>query len=209
MYYLKTTPWYIRMFQPKGLIWDIKTTAKEIYLTFDDGPIPEITPWVIDLLKTYNIKATFFCVGENVEKYPDIFNLLIENEHAIGNHTYHHVNLNAIAPEIYLEEVRKCDDLVKSTLFRPPHGNISKLTAKILRQTYNIVMWSVIAADFDKKISKEKCLHIATKNIYPGCIITFHDSLKAQENMQYALPRFIAFALKEGYTFKKLPETLL
>ncbi len=198
---LYSAPFWIRTLYPKSLTWRIKTSLPEIFLTFDDGPIPEVTPLVINILKKYNIKATFFCVGENVQKYPEVFKLLTEDGHAIGNHTFHHVKAWKTDYKSYLSEVVECNNLVNSNLFRPPHGQITRKIAKTLRKDYRIIMWSALTGDFNKKLSGDQCLANAIKNTRPGSIIVFHDSLKARERMEYALPLYIEYCMKQGYSF--------
>jgi len=197
-------PFWIRALYPKSLTWRIKTSQPEVFLTFDDGPIPDVTPLVISILKKYNIKATFFCVGENVQKYPDVFKLLLKNGHAIGNHTYHHVKAWKTDYKSYLSEVDECNKLVNSNLFRPPHGQITRKLAQTLKNDYRIIMWSALTGDYDKKLSKAECLANAIKYTRPGSIIVFHDSLKACERMEYALPLYIEYCIKQGYTFGTL-----
>ena len=198
---LYSAPFWIRSIYPKGLTWRIKTSRKELFLTFDDGPIPEVTQLVISILKKYNVKATFFCVGENVDKYPEVFDLLVKEGHAIGNHTYHHVKAWKISSESYLSEVEQCNNLVKSNLFRPPHVQINRKLAKTLSKNYRIIMWSALTGDYNKKLSGDQCLANAIKNTAPGSIIVFHDSLKARERMEFALPLYIEYCIQKGFTF--------
>jgi peptidoglycan/xylan/chitin deacetylase (PgdA/CDA1 family) len=199
-----SAPFWIRALYPKNLTWRIKTSQPEVFLTFDDGPIPDVTPLVISILKKYNIKATFFCVGENVQKYPDVFKLLLKDGHAIGNHTYHHVKAWKTDYKSYLSEIEECNKLVTSNLFRPPHGQITRKLAQTLKKDYRIIMWSALTGDYDKKLSKAQCLANAIQNTRPGSIIVFHDSLKASERMEYVLPLYIEYCIKQGYTFGTL-----
>ena len=201
---LYSAPFWIRAIYPKGLIWRVPTMLPELFLTFDDGPVPEVTPFVLSILKKYNIKATFFCVGENIQKYPAVFDLLKKEGHAVGNHTFHHVKGWKTDYHTYMSEIEQCNRLVKSKLFRPPHGQINWKIAQSLRQDYRIVMWSALTGDYNKKQSGEQCLANAVNNTRPGSIIVFHDSLKARERMEYALPLYIEYCLKNGFTFKKL-----
>ena len=196
-----SAPFWIRAIYPKGLIWYMPVTRREIFLTFDDGPVPEVTPLVLGILKKFNVKATFFCVGENVQKYPEVFDLLIKDGHAIGNHTFHHVKAWKRDFNTYLSEVEQCNLLVKSRLFRPPHGQINLRLARNLSKNYKVIMWSALTGDYDKKLSGERCLVNAVKNTRPGSIIVFHDSVKALERMEYALPLYIEYCIKEGYSF--------
>lgn len=185
-------------------LWKVKTSEKVIYLTFDDGPIPEVTPWVIDQLKQYNAKATFFCVGENITKYPEVFNQILQQGHSVGNHTYNHLNGWKTSKEEYLANFQKFEEIQPTTLFRPPYGRIKLSQAKTLLLSHKIVMWSVLTKDYDQGISKENCLKNAIKSAKEGSIVLFHDSLKAQTNLQYVLPKFLEHFSNLGYKFKKL-----
>jgi peptidoglycan/xylan/chitin deacetylase (PgdA/CDA1 family) len=187
-------------------IWEMPDREKKIYLTFDDGPTPEITAWTLAQLRQYNAKATFFCIGDNIEKYPDIFKKLIAEGHSIGNHTFNHLNGWKTQTQNYLENTKKCDDSISKLttdhcrLFRPPYGKIKKSQAKILlEQGYKIIMWDVLSADFDTEITAEKCLENVLSNIKPGSIIIFHDSIKAFKNLEYTLPKTLAFLKENGY----------
>lgn len=197
------TPYLIRKLYSKA-VWRIPNSEKKIYLTFDDGPIPEITEWVLDVLKEKNILATFFCVGDNIENNRPIFNKIIEEGHRIGNHTYNHLKGWKTHTKSYIDNVELCNKLVQSNLFRPPYGRIKKSQLNILSKKYKIIMWDVLSGDYDKKINPEQCFENVTKNVRPGSIIVFHDSLKAKEKLQYALPKFIDFALRENYKFELL-----
>lgn len=201
---LYSAPFWIRAIYPKGLIWRVPTNSREVFLTFDDGPVPEVTPLVLDILRKYSIKATFFCVGENVQKYQEIYDQLIKDGHDTGNHTYHHVKAWKTDFNTYLSEVEQCSKLVKSSLFRPPHGQINRKIARKLRKEYRIIMWSALSGDYDKNLSGHQCLANAIKHTGPGSVIVFHDSLKARERMEYALPLYIEYCLKKGYTFGRL-----
>lgn len=197
------TPYLIRKLYSKA-VWRIPNSEKKIYLTFDDGPIPEITEWVLDVLKEKNILATFFCVGDNVENNRPLFNKIILEGHRIGNHTYNHLKGWKTHTKSYINNVELCNKLVQSNLFRPPYGRIKKSQLNILSKKYKIIMWDVLSGDYDKKINPEQCLENVTKNVRAGSIIVFHDSLKAKEKLQYALPKFIDFALQENYKFELL-----
>ena len=199
-----SAPFWIRAIYPKNLTWRIPTSQKEVFLTFDDGPVPEVTPLVLGILKKYNVKATFFCVGENVQKYPEVFDLLLKDGHVIGNHTFHHVKAWKTDFNAYLSEVEKCNILVKSRLFRPPHGQINRKLARNLSADYQLIMWSALTGDYNKELSGERCLKNAVKNTKPGSIIVFHDSVKAMGRMEYALPLYIEYCMKEGYSFSVL-----
>jgi len=201
---LYSPPFWLKAIYPSGLTWNVRTSQREIFLTFDDGPIPEVTPLVLTILKKYNIKATFFCVGENVQKYPEIFEKVLNDGHAVGNHTFHHIKAWKTDYNTYLSEVEQCHQLVKSKLFRPPHGQINRKIARKIGKDYQIIMWSVLTADYDKSLSGGQCLNIAVKYTKPGAIVVFHDSMKAKERMEYALPLYIEYCLKEGFSFKVL-----
>lgn len=173
------------------LIWEIKTTNKEIYLTFDDGPDPEVTPWVLDQLKAHQAKATFFCVGENVEKYPEIYKRILAEGHTVGNHTYGHLNGWKTSYDKYIVSVKKCSHVFGAHLFRPPHGRISKRQIKKLKKRYKIIMWSLLSGDFDDTISSAECSYNTVQYSEPGSIVVFHDSQKCKKTLFEALPKIL------------------
>ncbi|MBA4155029.1 polysaccharide deacetylase family protein [Flavobacterium sp.] len=192
-------------------VWNISNGEKKVYLTFDDGPTPEITEWVLEQLKTYNAKATFFCIGNNMAKHPEIFKRLLNEGHTIGNHTQNHVKGWKTENNTYFEEVEKCDEVISkhtnidSKLFRPPYGKIKPSQSIYLRKIgYKIIMWDVLSADFDTTISKEKCLENVLKNVESGSIIVFHDSIKAFPNLEYTLPKTLEFLSKNGYVCDRI-----
>ena len=194
-------------------IWDIAATENVIYLTFDDGPTPEITDWTLDVLKQYNAKATFFCIGNNIEKYPDIFERTIKAGHAIGNHTQNHIKGWKTNTKDYLSNISEAKNVIdmylenfgKSILFRPPYGQITPKQGKqLMALGYKIVMWDVLSFDWETSISKETCLNNVLTKVSAGSIIVFHDSVKASKNMQYALPKVLDHFSKKGYAFKAL-----
>ncbi len=187
-----------------NLTWEIKTTNKEIFLTFDDGPHPKITPQVLKILDEFDVKATFFCVGENIDKHPDTYKLILNNGHKTGNHSYNHLNGWKTPNANYFSNIEKADKLINSKLFRPPYGRISLSQIKPLSKIYSIVMWTVLTYDFDQKVSREQCLSNSIKNTKPGSIVVFHDSLKAADNVLYALPLFLKHFLDRGYSFSLL-----
>lgn len=201
-------PQIARLITGNGVVWDIPTTEKKLYLTFDDGPIPELTPLILDILNEYNVKATFFCVGENIKKHPEIFNLLLKNNHDIGNHTYNHLNGWKMSGSTYVKNVKKFDKLFYTPLLRPPYGKIKPVQIFKLATTHRIIQWSVLTCDFDETLSGYECLQIAIGNIYNGAIVVFHDNIKATQRVLYALPRFIEYCLAEGYTFHLISEEL-
>jgi len=208
-YWVKTR-WFIKKIF-SGFVWDIPTAEKTVYLTFDDGPIPQITEWVLDILKQHSIKATFFCIGDNIEKHPDVFNKVVAEGHTIGNHTFNHINGWKTNNINYFENITACrESIVKrsgihATLFRPPYGKIKRSQAKELRGLgYKIIMWDVLSADFDTTITPEHCLQNVTKNATNGSVIIFHDSIKAFANLEYALPKVIEYLKENGYRFRTI-----
>ncbi len=196
-----TVPKIIRAFYP-DLIW--QKNEQGIFLTFDDGPHPGITPAVLKILKDSDVKATFFCVGDNVKKYPDIYKNIIDEGHKTGNHTFNHLNGWKTPTEPYIDNVLKADNLIDSKLFRPPYGKIKRSQIKELKKDFDIIMWSVLTYDFSKKTSPEKCFKNSLKGLKDGSIIVFHDNIKADKNLFYALPRFIKAAKEQGFEFKTL-----
>tara|TARA_R110001592_G_scaffold166877_1_gene402136 strand:+ start:50 stop:667 length:618 start_codon:yes stop_codon:yes gene_type:complete len=203
--FLVKTPLAIKKSFP-SLVWDIPNNTKTIYLTFDDGPTPEITTWVLETLKKHKIKATFFVVGENVKKHPEIYQQLINEGHAIGNHTYNHLNGWKTKSSDYLQNIEKCAELVDSNLFRPPYGRIKNTQIRKLKQHYKIIMWDVLSGDFDFKTSPEQCADNVIENVKPGSIIVFHDSAKAEKNLKYALPKALEYLKQQGFTFGVITE---
>lgn len=189
-------------------LWRKPNDEKKIYLTFDDGPITEITEFVLETLNKFNAKATFFCIGDNVVKHPKVFNKLIENQHTVGNHTFNHLKGWNTENNDYFENVQQCESVLfqdnQKKLFRPPYGRIKKSQAKILISDYEIVMWDVLTADYSKDISKENCLKNALKYTESGSIVVFHDSIKAFNNMSYTLPRLLNEFSEQGYSFESL-----
>lgn len=186
------------------LTWELPNNENKIYLTFDDGPTPEITDWTLDLLKQFNIKATFFCLGQNVEKYPKIYQRILDEGHAVGNHSYSHPSGWKTSDVDYFDDIEKSQKLIDSKFLRPPYGRITKSQAKYLKERYSIIMWSVLSGDFDAKTTPEKCLDNVLKNTESGAIIVFHDSEKAEPNLKYALPKAIESLLSKGFLFEKL-----
>jgi len=199
--YLVKTPKFIQNLFPNYL-WRKSTEEKVLYLTFDDGPIPQVTPWVLKQLTKYNAKGTFFCVGDNVKKYPEIFDAVKEAGHSVGNHTVHHLNGWTTDNLAYFHNTRHCARLVNSDLFRPPYGRLKPKQATFLQRHYNIVMWDVLSGDFDENISGEECFQNVIKSAKNGSIIVFHDSLKAFPRLEYVLPKVLAHYAKLGYKFE-------
>ncbi|MDB5132017.1 MAG: Peptidoglycan/xylan/chitin deacetylase, PgdA/CDA1 family [Mucilaginibacter sp.] len=204
--YLVKTPWLLKKLYPQ-LTWHMNNASRCIYLTFDDGPIPIVTPFVLNILKQYNAKATFFCIGDNVRKYPEIFEQVKNEGHTIGNHTYNHLKGWDTDDQTYLNNFLQADKLLNTALFRPPYGRMKRSQANLLKETIpglDIIMWSVLSGDFDIGLTPEKCLENVLKNARGGDIILFHDSLKAKERMEYALPRAMEYWSKKGFEFKSL-----
>lgn len=201
--YLVKTPFLLRWLYPT-LIWRQSAREKCIYLTFDDGPIPVVTPFVLETLKKFGAKATFFCIGDNVTRHPDIYKLILADGHAVGNHTFNHLRGWDTPLTEYIDNVQKCAEVVKSNLFRPPHGRGTRSQYSALRSQYSIVMWDVLSGDFDQGLSPEKCLQNVIKNTGNGSIVVFHDSLKAFERLQFTLPRALEYWAARGYSFKAL-----
>lgn len=211
MYFVKS-PLLLKWFY-SALIWNKSRSKKIVYLTFDDGPIPNVTDFVLNTLKTFKIKATFFCIGDNIIKHPTLFERLKSEGHAIGNHTFNHLNGWKTNNETYLHNVLKCQELTQTHLFRPPYGRIKKSQIKKLNAQslkfkpstpLEIVMWDVLSGDFDPSISPEKCFQHVIKNTENGSIIVFHDSLKAFDRLHYALPKTIEYLINQGYQFGTL-----
>jgi peptidoglycan/xylan/chitin deacetylase (PgdA/CDA1 family) len=189
-------------------IWDIPNNENKIYLTFDDGPTPNVTEWVLELLEKEKIKATFFCIGNNIEKHPEIFNLIIEKGHSIGNHTFNHLQGWKTTTKQYIENVElNATEICKLNteyckLFRPPYGKIKPSQSKLLRKKgFKIIMWDVLSKDYDATCSPGKCLENVVKNTKQGSIIVFHDSIKAQNNLKYVLPKAIEILKNKGFVF--------
>jgi peptidoglycan/xylan/chitin deacetylase (PgdA/CDA1 family) len=196
-------------------IWDMPTTKKELYLTFDDGPTPEITNWTLDILKQYHAKATFFCIGSNIEKHPNIFESIIKDGHAVGNHTQNHIKGWTTKNKNYLKDIKEAQTIINSktenlqssivALFRPPYGQIKpKQGRKLIDIGYQIIMWDVLSFDWDQDLSEEKCLENVVSKSKSGSIVVFHDSVKASRNMMYTLPKVLEYFSKKGFCFKAL-----
>jgi len=198
-----TTPYILRMFYP-SLLWEMPEGEKKIYITFDDGPHPTITPQVLEILKKFNAKATFFCVGNNVKKYKDTFEMIVKDGHSVGGHTYNHEKGWNTKTKKYVESVNETQGLIKSSLFRPPHGRIKSSQIRKLKNNYKLVAWSVIAYDWDKSLNPEDCFNNVVKNADDGSIVVFHDSEKAVKNMIPALTKVLEYYSEKGFTFEKL-----
>lgn len=197
-------PFFLRWFSPDHLVCDLPGTDKVIYLTFDDGPIPDVTPEILGILSQHRVKATFFMVGDNVKKHPDVFQQVIDQEHAVGNHTFHHLNGWVTTTGSYIEDVARCADLVKSNLFRPPYGRFTPVQYWMLKKDYHFILWSVLSYDFHRNTSPEQCLENVIQYTKPGSVVVFHDSLKAIEKVRHALPRFLDHFMNLGFRFETL-----
>lgn len=197
--------WWMKWLYP-GVAWSYPEQEKTIYITFDDGPVPEVTPAVLEILRQYQVKATFFSIGDNVRKYPGVFRQVQEEGHRIGHHGYRHLNAWKTSAEVYLNDVEEGAKLIPSDLFRPPYGKLTWRTLFFLRRKYRIIMWDVISCDFDEQVSAEEVYQNVVMNARPGSVIVFHDSLKASKKMLWALPRVLDFFNKHGYTFRTIPE---
>lgn len=202
MYIIKT-PKFIKKLFPSYL-WNKSRNKPNIYLTFDDGPIPEVTPWVLDLLAEYDMNATFFCVGDNVRKHSHIYDRLIKEGHTVGNHSYSHKSGWSTDLDKYLSDIELCDSFVPSTLFRPPYGRLKPQQAEVIRRKYKIVMWDILSGDFDPNVSAEQCYQNIVQHIRPGSIIVLHDNYKAFSTLQYVLPRLLEYIQSQSWKAKAL-----
>lgn len=206
MFYFVKSPGWLK-FLYNQCIWSIPSVEKIIYLSFDDGPHPEITPYVLDELKKYNAKASFFCIGKNVLAYPDIYKRILDEGHATGNHSFNHLNGWKTSDNNYLNDIAEAKLHINSNLYRPPHGRIKKSQLRILvMDGFNLktIMWTVLSGDFDEKVSPEGCLNNVLKNTASGSIVVFHDSEKANSRMRYALTGSLKYFSGKGYRFEKI-----
>ena len=188
----------------KDVVWRMNPAEKVIYLTFDDGPNPQITPQVLDILDEHGVKATFFCVGDNVRKYPDTFSEVTSRGHAVGNHTFNHIKGFKYSTADYVENVQKASEYIESRILRPPHGQIKFSQVRALKKNYKIIMWDLITFDYDKNVTPEQISRIVKKQTRNGSIVVFHDSLKAERNVMNVLPLALNFWKNEGYDFRLL-----
>lgn len=202
MYFVKTPPFIKTLFSE--YTWNAPPHSNTVYLTFDDGPIPEVTPWVLDRLSEYKCKATFFCVGENITRHRDIYYRIADEGHAVGNHTFNHLNGWRTDFATYMDNVAKCNIFAETPLFRPPYGKLTPRQAQALKQDYKVVMWDILSGDFDPHISAEKCLNNVIGNMQPGSVIVFHDSLKAWEKLKIVLPVVLEYMAQKGMTSQNL-----
>ncbi len=206
--YLVKSPYIIREISKKSLTWNVKGGDKQLFITFDDGPIPEVTPDVLDVLATYNAKATFFMVGENAQRYPEIVNKIKDGGHNIGNHTFNHMNGTKVSDREYFKNIIQAREIIDSKLFRPPYGRIRPRQILELKKNFKIVLWSVLSGDFDYKTNPERCLNNVIKHAKSGSIIVFHDSLKAKENMLYALKGTLEHFKNLGFEFLAINQNM-
>ena len=210
MFYFIKTPWLIKKLYPVGT-WDIPVESNTVYLTFDDGPHPVITPFVLEELEKHNAKATFFCIGKNVALHKNIYELIQKNGHRVGNHTQDHLNGWKTGDEEYINNIQEAQHHIQSNLFRPPYGRIKRSQALLLQKMVpplKIIMWDVLSGDFDTSLNGESCATNILDNIKPGSIIVFHDSEKAFPRLQKSLPQVLETATKKGFVFNTIPENL-
>ncbi|MDE6409827.1 MAG: polysaccharide deacetylase family protein [Muribaculaceae bacterium] len=198
---IEQPPKIFRMLNPDGIFRIPSGDERRVYLTFDDGPIPEVTPWVLDVLDRYGVKATFFMVGDNVRKYPEVFEEVRRRGHRVGNHTMHHLQGSHCDTRRYLRDVEEANRLIGSDLFRPPHGWLRRKQAKILASKYRIIMYDLVTRDYSKRLDAPRVVENVKRYARPGSIIVFHDSLKSREKLETALAESIEWLLEEGYSF--------
>lgn len=191
----------------RRMTWDLPGDSPEVYLTFDDGPTPVVTPWVLEQLEEAEAKATFFCLGRNVDKYPDIYRQILSTGHSVGNHSYSHLKGFRSSVRRYMEDIHLASDMIDSKLFRPPYGRILPGQVKAVLEQYDIIMWDVLSIDYNSGLSGERVLRNVTKNVKPGSIIVFHDSDKAADNLYYALPRTLEYLKQAGYSMRSIPSS--
>jgi peptidoglycan/xylan/chitin deacetylase (PgdA/CDA1 family) len=189
----------------KNAVWRMPDTEKVVYLTFDDGPIPEATPWVLDFLEQQNIQATFFCVGENVMKYPDVYSQVLSGGHSVGNHTFNHWQGLKHDDDDFFRNIEMAAEYIDSDLFRPPHGFLKTSQYRYLKDKYHLIMWDLVTCDYDRQLAPDQVFRNVTDFVRPGSIITFHDSVKALPNLVDVLPRAVKWLKDEGYRFEAIP----
>ena len=201
---IEQPPLLYRMLFPET-VWRIPMKHKAVFLTFDDGPIPEVTPWVLDLLDKYDIKATFFCVGDNVRKHPETFAEVVRRGHSVGNHTMHHLQGAKVTTKRYIADIMEAESYIHTPLFRPPHGLIRWKQAAAIKDNMRIIMYDLVTRDYNRKLSGEQVLDNVKRYVRNGSIVVFHDSLKSEQNLRYALPRAIEWLKENGYVFLPIP----
>ncbi|HSF46548.1 MAG TPA: polysaccharide deacetylase family protein [Chitinophagaceae bacterium] len=205
MFYTVRTPYLFKLLY-RSCVWDMPRNSNKVYLSFDDGPHPEVTAFVLDLLRAYQAKGSFFCIGENVMKYPEMYRRIISEGHAVGNHTQHHKNGWKTSNKEYLDDIREAQQYIDSDLFRPPYGRVSFSQLRVIQQQmrFKPVMWSIVSGDFDTEISPERCAKNVLNNLKSGDIIVFHDSEKASDRLKYALPLVLEEIRTRGWVAEKL-----
>lgn len=202
MAYWHINPW-MKVIYP-NIVWDKRSKEKVLYLTFDDGPTPEITERVLDTLDMYQAKATFFCLGRNVERHPGVYDEILKRQHAVGNHTYSHLKGWKTKNQEYYRDIELAGQIIDSKLFRPPYGQIKRSQIRHLKNKYEITMWDVMSHDYEQRVSKERSLNAVLKYAKSGSIIVFHDSVKAYEKLSFILPELLEEFSSNGFTFKEL-----
>lgn len=188
----------------RHLTWNFSSAEKNIYLTFDDGPTPGVTEKVLELLDKYNAKATFFGLGRNVDRYPELFNQIIEKGHSIGNHSFSHVKGWKVKNQEYFQDIQLASEIINSKLFRPPYGQIKPSQTRKLKDKYTIIMWNILSGDYNKKIKPNQIIRRVLRSVRPGSIIVFHDSIKASNNLFNSLPAILEELASRGYVFKRI-----
>lgn len=196
-------PFFLRWIYPQAT-WHRSRKEKIVYLTFDDGPIPNITPWILDILAEYNAKATFFCVGENIVKHPEIFERIKSEGHQVGNHTFNHIKGWDHDDDVYFENIQRCQELTQTNLLRPPYLRATRKQLRQLKKNFEIVYFDVLSYDFDTRISPEKCYRNVVDNVRNGSIVVFHDNVKAIPRLEHTLPLVLEKLSREGYSFSQL-----
>ncbi len=196
-------PKIIRKLYP-SFIWNFPDEKDAVFLTFDDGPRPEVTPWVLDILDKYNAKATFFCIGKNVEMFPELFEEVKRRGHAVGNHSYSHVKGWGMQTGDYVRDIDIAGDMIKSNLFRPPYARIGTNQARVLSERYKTIMWNIISRDYNRSLSGDACARNVIRYLEPGSIIVFHDSIKCAQNLFIALPQVLEAIKAKGLICKQI-----
>lgn len=205
--YLRHIPRWIQWALPKAVYHLKNEDEKNVYLTFDDGPIPEVTEYILDTLKAYDAKATFFCVGDNVRKHPLIFHRILAEGHQIGNHTFHHIDGYKTKSQKYFKDVLEAEYYIPSKLFRPPYGHITHQQARFIQKRgFRLVLWSLLTADFDMKLTKENMWNYVKKNLQSGDIVVLHDNIKSFEKVKFVLPLILEHGIKREWNFKSIPQ---
>lgn len=203
-YFVRTPSWVAKL--NSSLVWNIPTKEKELFLTFDDGPHEKATPFVLDQLRSFDARATFFCVGKNVKAHPKIYERILDEGHRVGNHTFNHLNGWKTKNKKYVHDIAEAAKYIDSKLFRPPYGRISPFVSKLLRSmNYRIIMWEILSGDFDPNLTPQKCAEHVVLHSRPGSIIVFHDSAKAWERMQVALPKCLQYFRQQSFKFNVIP----